>query len=54
MSSSAGGGRPPAVVLVEDGGSERSQRQAATREHETALHAGLSAGITLTLAILGR
>lgn len=59
MSSSGSGqrSRPPAgaaVVLVEDGGSERSRRCAETREHETALHAGLSAGVTLTLAILGR
>ncbi|PRW60760.1 amino acid transporter [Chlorella sorokiniana] len=52
MSSSAGE-RPAAVVLVEDGGSDRSRRRAATQEHETALHAGLSAGVTLTLAILG-
>lgn len=53
-SSSAGAARQAAVVLVEDGGSDRSRRQQATREHETALHAGLSAGVTLTLAILGR
>ena len=42
------------IVLLENGGSERSRRWTDAREHETALHAGLSAGVTLTLAILGR